>query len=204
MPCESGSPNCHFTCPFGGSWHVCHDPPYFVGCCSSDPCTNTSASACPLENLYAAAFEPAAFDELGPSNCIGHGSENWFTCNFTFQSFIGCCGTNPCAETTGCPQGSLLPAAWSQERSTMYDMFLDESENITKTETKTETGTSVSDPSLAPSRVLLLAKLLAWGFFYLGRFLLFGGGGGRLIMRLGRKRSLFSVTMQSMCCVLRG
>ncbi|OJJ61032.1 hypothetical protein ASPSYDRAFT_87592 [Aspergillus sydowii CBS 593.65] len=170
MPsCESGSPNCHFTCPFGGSWHVCRDPPYFVGCCSSDPCTNTTASACPLENLYAAVFEPVLFDKLGPSNCVDHSAENWFTCNYTFQPFIGCCETNPCVENTGCPFGNVLPAAWSPTRTSMYDMFMDASENITKP--KTETETSVSGLSAGAIAGITIGGFAGLAILLLGVFL---------------------------------
>ncbi|KAL5040977.1 hypothetical protein BDW71DRAFT_192694 [Aspergillus fruticulosus] len=166
--CESGSPNCHFTCPFGGSWHICRDPPYFVGCCSSDPCTNSTASGCPPENLYSAIFDQDLFDELTPNNCIGDSPDKWFTCNFTFQAFLGCCRTNPCANAVGCPFGDVLPAAWNPEGSTrMYDLFLDTDANVTENETGAKLKTETSFSHLSSGAIVGITVGGVAGLFFL-------------------------------------
>ncbi|KAL4913978.1 hypothetical protein BDW62DRAFT_191384 [Aspergillus aurantiobrunneus] len=111
----SSSPSCNFLCPAGGTWYACTDPPYFVGCCASDPCTNVSprsTSPCPATGLYPASFNPAIFDSFLPNTCIGEENANWYTCNFTDPPFLGCCLSNPCAEGE-CPSDDLVQAAWS-------------------------------------------------------------------------------------------
>ncbi|KAL4820608.1 hypothetical protein BDW67DRAFT_97090 [Aspergillus spinulosporus] len=124
--CISGSENCHFSCPSGGTWYVCPEAPYFVGCCSSDPCTNTdSNSTNPCPDVYAASFDGSIYDSIRPNTCIGESNDNWYTCNFTQPRFLGCCSINPCANGT-CPQENVLPAAWSQSRGDQYKLFLDE------------------------------------------------------------------------------
>jgi hypothetical protein len=155
MPsCELGSPNCHFTCPFGGAWHVCRDPPYFVGCCSSDPCTNATESACPPENLYSSIFDGDVYDKILPGSCIGDSPNNFFTCNYTFPPFTGCCRTNPCTQMVGCPLGDVLPAAWKPDSVySMYDIFLDK--DATVIETIPSGGTSPSN--LSPSDIVGIA-----------------------------------------------
>ncbi|KAL4878809.1 hypothetical protein BJY04DRAFT_195117 [Aspergillus karnatakaensis] len=123
--CASGSADCHFTCPSGGTWYVCPDEPYFVGCCSSDPCSNTNTTS-PCPNVYPAAFESSIFDQIRPNTCLDSDNSNWFTCNFTSPPFLGCCSSNPCATTDGCPVDDVLPAAWSSSRDDQYQLFLDE------------------------------------------------------------------------------
>ncbi|KAL4910830.1 hypothetical protein BDW74DRAFT_141971 [Aspergillus multicolor] len=122
--CASGSANCHFTCPSGGTWYVCPEAPFFVGCCSSDPCTNDNTTH-PCPDTYAASFDGALFDSIRPNTCIDESNDNWFTCNFTEPRFMGCCSINPCANGT-CPHENVLPAAWSGSRGDQYALFLDE------------------------------------------------------------------------------
>ncbi|KAL4938802.1 hypothetical protein BDV06DRAFT_46673 [Aspergillus oleicola] len=130
--CTSASQNCHFTCPRGGTWYVCPDEPYFVGCCSSDPCTNSNTTS-PCPDVYAASYDASAFggtifDSIRPNTCIGRPNTNWYTCNFTEPPFIGCCSSNPCSE--GCPDDDVLQASWSSSRSDQYQLFRDlESDN---------------------------------------------------------------------------
>ncbi|KAL4968113.1 uncharacterized protein BDV14DRAFT_8622 [Aspergillus stella-maris] len=130
--CTSASQNCHFTCPRGGTWYVCPDEPYFVGCCSSDPCTNSNTTS-PCPDVYAASYDAGAFggtifDSIRPNTCIDRPNTNWFTCNFTSPPFIGCCASNPCSE--GCPDDDVLQASWSSSRNDQYQLFRDlESDN---------------------------------------------------------------------------
>ncbi|KAL4811054.1 hypothetical protein BDV18DRAFT_155665 [Aspergillus unguis] len=129
--CPNGSENCHFRCPSGGTWYTCPDEPYFVGCCSSDPCTNTqhvknASNVCP--DVYAATFDQSLFDEIRPNSCIGSANTNWYTCNATEPPFLGCCGVNPCKEGK-CPKKELLPAAWSSTRGDQFELFDDRGAN---------------------------------------------------------------------------
>ncbi|KAL3476859.1 hypothetical protein BJX99DRAFT_227043 [Aspergillus californicus] len=129
--CGSGSTDCHFLCPSGGTWYVCETAPYFVGCCSSDPCSSNTDNPCP--DVYAAsynasAFDGTIFDQIRPNNCLATSgnSSNWYTCNSTSPPFLGCCSSNPCSQTDGCPADDVIPAAWSSSRSGQYELFLDE------------------------------------------------------------------------------
>jgi hypothetical protein len=118
----------HFTCPSGGTWYVCPDAPFFVGCCSSDPCTNidaNSTSPCPRTLLSAASFDPSYYDKTEPNHCIGTVNENWYSCTGSVPPFIGCCSRNPCSPA-GCPAGHLLEAAWSNARPGQFALFQDE------------------------------------------------------------------------------
>ncbi|KAL5361306.1 hypothetical protein BJX96DRAFT_151709 [Aspergillus floccosus] len=122
--CNAGSDDCNFQCPHGGSWFVCESAPYFVGCCSSDPCHNThSASPCP--DVYPASFNQSIYDTIRPNNCIGSPSNNWYACTKTHPPFLGCCKSNPCEQTSGCPTDDLIQAAWSQSSLDQLEVFLD-------------------------------------------------------------------------------
>lgn len=124
--CASGSKSCTFTCPAGGTWYACPDAPYFVGCCSSDPCSNTNSNnTSPCPDIYPASFDTAIYDSLVPNNCIDVPSDNWFTCNSTDVPFIGCCASNACAEATGCPKDDVRAAAWSSSRKDQFTLFQD-------------------------------------------------------------------------------
>ncbi|KAL4779034.1 hypothetical protein BJX76DRAFT_106081 [Aspergillus varians] len=125
--CTSGSASCHFTCPAGGTWYVCPDEPYFVGCCSSDPCTNSNTTS-PCPDVYAASFEPSIFDSIRPNTCIGAANNNWYTCNFTDPPFLGCCSSGACDNTDGCPADDVLAAGWSSSRGDQLELFEDEGE----------------------------------------------------------------------------
>ncbi|KAJ5389732.1 uncharacterized protein N7496_000800 [Penicillium cataractarum] len=123
----SNSSSNHFTCPSGGTWYVCPDAPYFVGCCSSDPCTNVDAnSTAPCPDLYPASFDGSIFDKLLPNLCIGSANTNWYTCNSTHPPFLGCCSSRACDQTGGCPADDLLAAAWSSSRQGQFTLFQDE------------------------------------------------------------------------------
>lgn len=122
--CSSGSTSCHFTCPSGGTWYVCPDEPYFIGCCSSDPCTNSNTTS-PCPDVYAAAFDTSIFNSILPNACINSANDNWHTCNFTSPPFLGCCASNACNGTDGCPAGDVLASAWSQSRRDQLELFED-------------------------------------------------------------------------------
>ncbi|KAJ5618402.1 hypothetical protein N7528_007045 [Penicillium herquei] len=116
----------HFRCLSGGSWYACPNEPRFVGCCSSDPCTNVPAnSTTPCPDIYPASFDPSIYSEFAPNDCIGSVNNNWFTCSFTDPPFLGCCSVNACKQNTtpACPDDDLLAAAWSD--SSQYALFQD-------------------------------------------------------------------------------
>ncbi|KAJ5703050.1 hypothetical protein N7488_010598 [Penicillium malachiteum] len=115
----------HFSCLSGGSWYACPNEPRFVGCCSSDPCTNVPAnSTTPCPDIYPASFDPSIYSEIAANDCIGAANSNWFTCNFTDPPFLGCCSRNTqCNESMiVCPADDLLAAAWSDGQ---YALFQD-------------------------------------------------------------------------------
>lgn len=125
--CSSGSTSCHFTCPSGGTWYACPNEPYFLGCCSSDPCTNTNrggnSTASPCPDLYPASFDTAIFDAIRPNNCLEGNSSKWYTCADIPVPFLGCCTSNPCSD--GCPKRDLRAAAWSGSRGDQLQLFED-------------------------------------------------------------------------------
>lgn len=121
--CSSGSTSCHFTCPSGGTWYVCPDEPYFLGCCSSDPCTNSNTTS-PCPDVYPAAFESSVYDSISPNTCINAPNNKWYTCNHTSPPFLGCCASNPC-QNSGCPKDDVLASAWSQSRKDQFALFED-------------------------------------------------------------------------------
>ncbi|KAE8344892.1 hypothetical protein BDV24DRAFT_171388 [Aspergillus arachidicola] len=122
----SNSSSNHFTCPSGGTWYVCPDAPHFVGCCSSDPCTNVDANnTTPCPNLHPASFDTSIFDKILPNSCIDSANAHWYTCNTTDPPFLGCCSSPACSKT-GCPANDLLAAAWSSSRRGQFALFQDE------------------------------------------------------------------------------
>ena len=122
--CSAGSASCNFTCPSGGTWYACPDEPYFLGCCSSDPCTNSNTTS-PCPDVYAASFNPSIFDSISPNTCVNSSSNKWYSCNHTSPPFLGCCSSNPCEKTHGCPKEDIIASSWSQSRSDQFALFKD-------------------------------------------------------------------------------
>ncbi|KAJ5113127.1 hypothetical protein N7456_001661 [Penicillium angulare] len=125
----SNSTSNHFTCPSGGTWYVCPKEPHFVGCCSSDPCTNVDAnSTSPCPDVYPASFDTSIYNDISPNSCIDSANGNWYTCNSTDPPFLGCCSSNACGsdDNKGCPTDDLLAAAWSSSSRGQLALFQDE------------------------------------------------------------------------------
>ncbi|PYH42148.1 uncharacterized protein BP01DRAFT_359763 [Aspergillus saccharolyticus JOP 1030-1] len=155
--CKSGSStDCNFTCPYGGSWFVCDTAPYFVGCCASDPCNNTTSPACPTSSLHAASFNHQLYDEILPNRCIDNSSSDWYTCNDTSPTFVGCCKNNPCGD--GCAEDDLLPAAWSSSSAGQLKLFQD---NASATTTASSSATHTDSSSSSSSHSSLSAGAIA-------------------------------------------
>ncbi|PYH89619.1 hypothetical protein BO71DRAFT_402889 [Aspergillus ellipticus CBS 707.79] len=150
--CTAGSTNCNFTCPNGGSWFVCPSAPYFVGCCASDPCSD---STCP--SLYPASFNSSIFDEIVANRCIDQPSTNWYTCNTTSPTFIGCCKSNPCGD--GCPDDDLISAAWSSTAVGQFHLFLDGASTPTATPTPSNDSSGLGAGAIAGITVGSVAGL---------------------------------------------
>ena len=150
----SSSQSCNFTCPKGGNWYTCRNFPYFTGCCESDPCHNTTAqAACP--DLYPASFNPNVYNSILPNDCLNAGSNNWYTCNDTNPTFIGCCRSNPCVQGS-CPTTDLIPAAWSTSNPNQLQIFLDAPTTLqpgaTPSSTASESGMAMPMPSESENR----------------------------------------------------
>lgn len=146
--CSSGSTSCNFTCPSGGTWYVCPDEPYFLGCCSSDPCTSSNTTS-PCPDVYAAAFKPSVFNSISPNTCINAPSNKWYTCNHTSPPFLGCCASNPCDQTHGCPKDDILASSWSQSRNDQFALFKDGDDGGESGESGDSEGTSLSGGAIA-------------------------------------------------------
>ncbi|KAF1830159.1 hypothetical protein BDW02DRAFT_573300 [Decorospora gaudefroyi] len=105
-----------FHCPTGGDWYACANGSNFVGCCTTDPCTN----GCVQGNIRAGGYNISHHGEWPDASC-GSASD-FFTCN-AGDSFWGCCKSNPCAATppATCAQGDLVPAF--MERPEQFNVY---------------------------------------------------------------------------------
>jgi len=142
----SSSQSCNFSCPNGGTWFTCPDIPHFIGCCASDPCSNTILQiACP--DLHPASFNPDIYGLILPNDCLNNASNNnWYTCSDTDPPFLGCCRSNPCKEGV-CPPTDLIPAAWSNQQQ--QQIFLDAP--TPSTPQSVATSLSIANESVATS-----------------------------------------------------
>ncbi|KAL4897512.1 hypothetical protein BDV59DRAFT_197804 [Aspergillus ambiguus] len=102
---------------------------------------NTESSS-PCPDLYPASFNESVYDSIRPNNCINTTSANWYSCAKTNPPFLGCCKSNPCAQTAGCPTSDLVPAAWSKSSIDQLSLFLDGAPSST---------TGPSEPTASPS-----------------------------------------------------
>ncbi|KAF1913918.1 hypothetical protein BDU57DRAFT_558850 [Ampelomyces quisqualis] len=96
----------NFTCPAGGEWYACGaSTSKFVGCCTSDPCSN----GCVQGNIRQGAFDVAGHGKFPDASCGS--SSNFFTCAAD-TTFWGCCKSDPCTNTPAatCKEGDLVPA----------------------------------------------------------------------------------------------
>lgn len=70
-----------------------------MGCCQSQPCTNS----CPDGNLRPASFDMNSYGTFPDQQCPS--GSRWYTCTGVSPPFMGCCKSNPCSK--GCPVGDL-------------------------------------------------------------------------------------------------
>ncbi len=105
------------SCPSGGSFYACSSGTYFVGCCNGDPCQG----GCSDGNLEPASFDPLFIGKFKDQEC-SRGSE-WYTCTATVPPFLGCCKSNPCTGTTGCPSGDVTAGFLSSNPAVAKDFL---------------------------------------------------------------------------------
>ncbi|KAH3910946.1 hypothetical protein HBI56_002550 [Parastagonospora nodorum] len=92
------------TCPSGGQWYACGaESSKFVGCCTSDPCSN----GCVQGNVRSGGFPMADFGKFPDASC--ETGSNFFSCSAA-PTFWGCCKSNPCTDKPSCKEGDLVPA----------------------------------------------------------------------------------------------
>lgn len=119
------------------SRYACASGSNFVGCCTSDPCSN----GCVQGNIRPGGYNISHHGEWPDASC-GSASD-FFTCN-AGDSFWGCCKSNPCAATppATCAQGDLVPAF--MERPEQFNAYVtqDKKENASDSG-KSNTGAIV-------------------------------------------------------------
>lgn len=103
------------SCPNGGDFHICENTKReFIGCCTTDPCSDGSG-LCEKANLRAASFSESSYLDIPPQSCDSAGGDNHFyTCTANDPPFIGCCTINPCVNMT-CPSANLRAAVLSSD-----------------------------------------------------------------------------------------
>lgn len=103
------------SCPNGGDFHICENTKReFIGCCTTDPCSDGSG-LCEKANLRAASFSESSYLDIPPQSCDSTGGDNHFyTCTANDPPFIGCCTINPCVNMT-CPSANLRAAVLSSD-----------------------------------------------------------------------------------------
>jgi hypothetical protein len=152
---------------------VCQDAPYFVGCCSSDPCTNvdaTSTSLCP--DVYPASFDTSIYNDILPNSCIDSANADWYVCNFTDPPFLGCCSSAACANETGCPADDLLAAAWGSSSRGQFSLLQEEGTGDDYDESRGGggelSGGAIAGIVVGAVAALLIVGALVWVFMRRG------------------------------------
>lgn len=95
-------------CPSGGNYHAC-DSTRFLGCCTFDPCV--ASGSCNGDALKPMSFDKALYPPPFKDQMCSTGA--WYSCKYTSPPFMGCCKSNPCQTTLGCPDGDLVEASLS-------------------------------------------------------------------------------------------
>ncbi|RMZ72896.1 Transmembrane domain of the Epidermal Growth Factor Receptor family of Tyrosine Kinase [Pyrenophora seminiperda CCB06] len=121
-----------FHCEAGAKWYACAAGSKFVGCCTTDPCSN----GCAQGNIRPGAYNITHYGEFPDGSCGT--SSNFFSC-IAGPSFWGCCKSNPCAATPPsiCPPGDLVPAF--MDRPEQFKAYV-EANSTSDTSSKSNTG----------------------------------------------------------------
>lgn len=89
-------------CTRGGDYYACA-PTQFVGCCAANPCV--AGGSCGSNSLKPMSFDRDSYSNAFKDQACSTGA--WYTCIGTTPPFVGCCKSNPCTTTSGCPDGDL-------------------------------------------------------------------------------------------------
>lgn len=159
------------SCPNGGDFHICENTKReFIGCCTTDPCSDGSG-LCEKENLRAASFSESSYLDIPPQSCDSTGGDNHFyTCTANDPPFIGCCTINPCVNMT-CPSANLRAAVLSSDHDDRAS-FLSPSSSSSgaKSSASAEPGSNgLSSGAVAGIVVSVVVLLVLIGAFVLWR-----------------------------------
>lgn len=137
-------------CPEGGDFYICAGrAAEFIGCCASNPCTDSAGGHCPIRNLRPASFDPDRYANIPAQSCDdARGHRVWWTCRDNDPAFLGCCATNPCGD--GCPSDHLISAILSQDEDNRL-AFVPEDGATSSATTTSSLPTASSGPSDASS-----------------------------------------------------
>lgn len=124
-------------CPSGGKVYVCDKAAIkFIGCCTSDPCSDGSGK-CPSRDMREASFSADKYANIPEQSCDdARGKNVWYTCRDNDPPFLGCCASVPCG--SGCPRDHLIQAVLSDD-------------NVKAMAFLPPSSTSSADPSGTPS-----------------------------------------------------
>lgn len=115
-----------YACPSGSK---------FIGCCTSDPCSN----GCAQGNVRQAGFNASNYGTFPDGSC-GLAS-NFYTCS-AGRTFWGCCKTPPCTAEPTCADDGLVPAF--MERPEQFSFYV-ASQTVTGTAATSTSSSSGSD-----------------------------------------------------------
>lgn len=132
------------ACPSGGDFYICQgNSTEFIGCCTSDPCADGSGS-CPQADLEPATFNKLDYEGIVAQDCTDAAAD-WYTCSALSTPFMGCCKSNACTNTAGCPVDDLVAAELGN--ATQAKNFLTTTASTASTHSSTATATTVSTHS---------------------------------------------------------
>ena len=115
--------------------YACDKGSRFVGCCTTDPCSN----GCAQGNIRPGAYNITHYGEWPDATC---GTASTFYSCSAGPSFWGCCKINACQATPPaiCPSGDLVPAF--MDRPEQFKAYVD-ANTTPDTSSKSNTGAIV-------------------------------------------------------------
>lgn len=134
------------ACPSGGNFYICQgNTTQFLGCCTINPCAG-GEGYCPLANLKTATFNKLDYEGIAAQECTDE-TASWYLCSALSTPFIGCCGSNACTNTAGCPQIDLVPAMLGNATEAL--VFLTDAPSLPSTSQTVTSSTKVSSATNA-------------------------------------------------------
>lgn len=148
------------SCPFGGNFYICQNQnTQFLGCCTSNPCTDAAKGVCPQANLRYASFDANFYDNITAQACPASGSL-WYTCTQGIDNhpFMGCCTLNACGSQRGCGSGNVRAAVLSddEESAAVFETasgFATSSTSSSSRSSSTTTASATTSSVGAPATV---------------------------------------------------